>query len=133
MRRGVLIGLVGLLAGAALWRPWTLLARQQSVKLAGCVERDAASSADAYKLIAEAEGRPRVYQLRAPREIDLKAALGKRVAVTGLLTREKTTGREVDVLSIQSLQIVADKCGELRQNPLEDLSRWAGEGGSIHN
>jgi hypothetical protein len=130
MRRRVLFGLIGLAAGAALWRPLALFARQQTVKVTGCVERDAASSADAYKLITDVDGRPRVYQLRAPKEIDLRAAVGKVAAVSGLLTRERITGRDVDVLSIKTLDIVADKCGGRREETVDDLERWSGEGGS---
>jgi hypothetical protein len=112
MRRRVLIGLIGLAAGVALWRPLSLLAHQQTAKVTGCVERDAASSADAYKLIADADGRPRIYHLRAPKEIDLKAAVGKLAAVSGVLTRERAAGREIDVLSVKTLDIVADRCGD---------------------
>jgi hypothetical protein len=130
MRRRVLFGLIGLAAGAAFWRPLALLARQQTVKVTGCVERDAASSADAYKLVADADGRPRLYLLRAPKEIDLRAAVGKLAAVSGVLTRERVTGRDVDVLSLKTLEIVADKCGGRRQEEtVDDLARWSGEGG----
>jgi hypothetical protein len=132
MRRRVLFGLIGLAAGAAFWRPLTLLARQQSVKVTGCVERDAASSADAYKLVADVAGRPRLYHLRAPKEIDLRASVGKLAAVSGVLTRERITGRDVDVISIKELEIVADKCGGRREEEetVDDLERWSGEGGS---
>ena len=132
MRRRVLLGLIGLAAaGAAFWRPIALLGRQQTVKVTGCVERDAASSADSYKLIADADGRPRIYQLRAPKEIDLRSAVGKLAAISGLLTRERASGRDVDVLTVKSLDIVADKCGgNRRSDTVEDLERWSGEGGS---
>jgi len=131
MRRRVLIGLIVLVAGAAFWRPRALLARQQTVKVTGCLERDAASSADAYKLIADADGRPRIYHLRAPKEIDLRAAVGKLAAVTGIQTRERAAGRDIDVLSVKALEIVADKCGGgNRPDTVDDLERWAGEGGS---
>ena len=134
MRRRVLIGLIGLAAGAAFWRPLKLFARQQTAKVTGCVERDAASSADAYKLIADADGRPRIYHLRAPKEIDLRAAVGKLAAVTGILTRERVAGRDVDVLSLKSLEIVSDKCGGSRRpDTVDDLARWADEGGSVNN
>jgi hypothetical protein len=130
MRRRVLVGLIGLAAGAAFWRPLALFARQQTVKVTGCLERDAASSADAYKLIADADGRPRIYHLRAPKEIDLKAAVGKVAAVTGLLTRERVAGRDIDVISVKELAIVSEKCGGGRRpDTVEDLERWAGEGG----
>lgn len=130
MRRRVLVGLVGLAAGAAFWRPLALFARQQTAKVTGCVERDAASSADAYRLIADADGRPRIYHLRAPKEIDLKAAVGKLAAVTGILTRERAAGRDIDVLSVKELAIVSEKCGGRRPDTVDDLERWAGEGGS---
>ena len=131
MRRRVLIGLIGLAAGAAFWRPLKLFARQQTAKVTGCLERDAASSADAYKLIADVDGRPRIYHLRAPKEIDLRAAVGKLAAVSGLLTRERVAGRDVDVISVKSLDIVSDKCGGNRQpEVVDDLERWSGEGGS---
>jgi hypothetical protein len=134
MRRRVLIGLIGLAAGAAtFWRPLALLARQQSAKVTGCLERDAASSADAYKLIADADGRPRIYHLRAPKEIDLRAAVGKLVAVSGLLTREKVAGREIDVLSVKTLDVVSEKCGGRPTDTADDLERWSGEGGSQPN
>lgn len=130
MRRRVLIGLVGLAAGLAFWRPLSLLARQQTAKLTGCVERDAASSTEAYKLIADVEGRPRIYQLRAPKEIDLRAAVGKLAAISGVLTRERAAGRDVDVMSIKTLDIVSDKCGGRRAETIDDIERWSGEGGS---
>ena len=131
MRRRVLLGFIGLAAGAALWRPIALLARQQTVKVTGCVERDAASSADSNKLSADADGRPRIYQLRAPKEIDLRSAVGKLAAISGLLTRERVSGRDVDVLTVKTLDIVADKCGgSRRSDTVEDLDRWSGEGGS---
>jgi hypothetical protein len=132
MRRRVLIGLIGLAAGAAFWRPWSVLARQQTVKLTGCVERDAASSTEAYKLVAEADGRPRLYQLRAPKDIDLRSAVGKTAAVTGVLTRERAAGRDVEVVSIKSLEIVSDKCGQRprQRDTVDDLERWSDEGGS---
>ena len=130
MRRRVLIGLIGRAAGAAaFWRPLALLARQQTAKVTGCLERDAASSADAYKLIADADGRPRIYHLRAPKEIDLRAAVGKLVAVSGLLTREKVAGREIDVLSVKTLDVVSEKCGGRPTDTVDDLERWADEGG----
>ena len=131
MRRRVLIGLIGLVAGAVLWRPRALFARQETVKVTGCLERDAASSADAYKLIADAGGRPRIYHVRAPKEIDLRAAVGKTAAVEGVLTRERVAGRDVDVLTLKSLAIVSEKCGgDRRADTADDLERWAGEGGS---
>jgi hypothetical protein len=53
------------------------------------------------------------------------------VAVSGLQTRERVAGRDIDVISIKALDIVADKCGGGRRtDTVEDLERWAGEGGS---
>ncbi len=131
MRRRVLFGLIGLAAGAALWRPLALFARQQTVKVTGCLERDAASSADAYKLIADADGRPRIYHLRAPKEIDLRSVVGKMAAVSGLQTRERVAGRDVDVISVKGVEVVSEKCGgDRRADTVEDLERWSGEGGS---
>ena len=92
--------------------------------------RRAPRSADAYKLIADADGRPRIYHLRAPKEIDLRAAVGKLVAVSGLLTREKVAGREIDVLSVKTLDVVSDKCGGRPTDSVDDIARWSGEGGS---
>jgi hypothetical protein len=131
MRRRLLFGLVGVAAGLAIWRPLKLFARQDTVKVTGCVERDAASSAEAYKLIADAGGRPRIYHLRAPKEIDLRVAVGKVAAVSGIQTRERVSGRDIDVISLKSLDIVSDKCGGDRaSSTADDIARWSGEGGS---
>lgn len=82
-------------------------------KLSGCVERDAASSAPVYKLVtARADGRPQVFVLRAPKEIDLKAAVGKRASVTGQVGRERAAGRDIDVIDVRSLDVTGN-CNEL--------------------
>ena len=91
-----------------------LAARQDppASKLSGCVERDAASSAPVYKLVtARPDGRPQVFVLRAPKEIDLKGAVGKRASVTGQVGRERAAGRDIDVIDVRSLDVTGN-CNE---------------------
>ena len=47
----------------------------------------------------------------APAGVDLPAVVGKTAAVTGTVTVEKRAGREIHVLAITTLKVVADRCG----------------------
>jgi hypothetical protein len=102
------LGLAAILA-VALLRP--VAANQEPVKLTGCVERDAAANAPTYKLIVMVDNRPHVYVLDAPKEIDLRAVVGKTAAVTGVPRVERAAGRDVNVLGVRSLDIVSQGCG----------------------
>lgn len=93
----------------ALLRP--VAASQESVKLTGCVERDAAASAVTYKLVVMIDNRPRVYVLDAPKDVDLRGVVGKTAAVTGVPRVEHVAGRDINVLGVRSLDVVAQGCG----------------------
>jgi hypothetical protein len=97
------------IATVALLRP--VAANQESVKLTGCVERDAAASAATYKLVVMVDNRPRVYVLDAPKEIDLRGVVGKTAAVTGVPRVEHVAGRDINVLGVKSLDVVSQGCG----------------------
>jgi len=84
-----------------------------AAKTTGCVERDAASSAPVYKLVTtRPDGRPQVFVLRAPKEIDLKGAVGKRATVSGQIGRERAAGRDIDVIDVRSLDITGNCEGD---------------------
>lgn len=102
------LGLAAIVS-VALLRP--VAAKQESVKLTGCVERDAAASAATYKLVVMIDNRPRVYVLDAPKEIDLRGVVGKTAAVTGVPRVEHAAGRDINVLGVKSLDIVSQGCG----------------------
>jgi len=102
------LGLAAIVTVAML-RP--VAARQESVKLTGCVERDAAASAPTYKLVVMVESRPRVYVLDAPKEIDLRGVVGKTAAITGVPRVEHAAGRDINVLGVRSLDIISASCG----------------------
>lgn len=102
------IGLAAIVT-VALLRP--VAARQEQIKVTGCVERDAAASAATYKLVVMVDNRPRVYVLDAPKEIDLRAVVGKTAAVTGVPRVDHVAGRDVNVLGVRALDVVAAGCG----------------------
>jgi hypothetical protein len=97
------------LAGAPATVPATV--QDRSVTLTGCVERDAAASAPIYKLIVpQADSGPVIYQLNAPGNAAVAAAVGKTAQVTGSVTQEKRSGREVRILTVGKFEVVADRC-----------------------
>ena len=105
----VTVGLLALLGG--LTSTHFVAKQDPPVTVTGCVERDAAASAAIFKLIVPLpEGRTRIYQLNAPKDIDVPAAAGKTAEVSGSVTVEKRGGREIQVLAVKTFKVVSDRC-----------------------
>lgn len=100
------------LAGAPAMTPASV--QDRSVTLTGCVERDAAASTPIYKLIVPQappnDATPVIYHLNAPGNAAVPAAVGKTAQVTGSVTVEKRSGREVRILTVAKFDVVADRC-----------------------
>ena len=110
----VVIGVLALLGVGVGVGALTLSIAPQApaTTVTGCVERDAASRMPIFKLMVPLpDGGTRIYQLNAPASIDLAAAVGKTAAVTGTVSVEKRAGRDVHVLAVTALKVVADRCG----------------------
>lgn len=87
-------------------------AQTASVTMTGCVERDAAARVPLFKLVVtQPDGGSRLYQLNAPANVDLPAAVGKIAEATGTVAIEKRGGRDVHVLTVRAFKIVAARCG----------------------
>ncbi|MCC7010311.1 MAG: hypothetical protein IT184_16000 [Acidobacteria bacterium] len=94
------------MAGVLASRPEAAPAAEtvpQAITVVGCVERDAASRADIYKLVVKANGGSRIYRLSAGGNVDIPGALGRTVEVTG------TVGAN-DVLTVQKMRTVSERC-----------------------
>lgn len=105
------LGSALLAAGVAvvLSQPATVGARQdQDVTVRGCVERDAASRAPVYKLIADGQ----IYLLEATANVNVAAELGHTVDATGSVSRRDSgrAGRQDVVLTVKQLKMVSDHC-----------------------
>lgn len=97
------------LSGAALGA-----SRRQdpTVTVTGCIEKDAAATTPIYKVIVpQSGGKSDIYQLNAPGNAAVPAAVGKTAQVGGSLTTEKRAGREVKVIAVKSFEVVAQGCG----------------------
>jgi len=85
--------------------------QDNSVTVTGCIERDAASSTAIYKVIvSQPDGTSLIYQLNAPGNASVPAAAGKTAQVTGSLTTEKRAGRDVRVIAVKAIEVVAEGC-----------------------
>ena len=85
--------------------------QDRAVTVTGCVEKDAASSTPIYKLIVpQPDGGSVVYQLNAPGNTPVPAAVGKTAKVTGPVTIEKRAGRDIRVITVKTFEVVADGC-----------------------
>jgi hypothetical protein len=115
MRIGPLIAIVALsLAGLAA-AAWPDSQEPPPVTVTGCVERDAAATIPIFKLIVPLpDDRSRIYQLNAPAAVKVAAVVGKTAEVTGTVTIEKRAGRDIQVLHVKTLKVVADTCKEPR-------------------
>jgi hypothetical protein len=86
-------------------------AQEAPVTVTGCIERDAAASTPIYKVIvAQPDGGSVIYQLNAPGNASVPAAVGKTAQVTGGVTMEKRAGREIKVLTVTKFEVVAEGC-----------------------
>jgi len=108
---------LGALSAAAVWLPKVYAAQEvhasqdQGVTVTGCVERDAASSTAIYKIVvSQPDGSSAIYQLNAPGNSAVPAAVGKTVKISGSVSTEKRAGREIKVLTVKTLDVVADGC-----------------------
>ena len=111
-RTWVVIGVVALLGVGVGALTLSVSPQTPVTTVTGCVERDAASKTPIFKLIVpQPDGGSRIYHLNAPACVDLPAVVGKTAAVTGTVTVEKRAGREIHVLAITTLKVVADRCG----------------------
>ena len=85
--------------------------QDRPVTVTGCIERDAAASTPIYKVVVpQPDGGSVIYQLNAPGNAAVTAAVGKTAAVTGGVTIEKRAGREIKVLTVTKFEVVADGC-----------------------
>ena len=85
--------------------------QERPVTVTGCIERDAAASTPIYKVVVpQPDGGSVIYQLNAPGNASVPAAVGKTAQVTGGVTLEKRAGREIKVLSVTKLEVVAEGC-----------------------
>ena len=86
-------------------------AQDKPVTVTGCIERDAAASTPIYKVVVpQPDGGSVIYQLNAPGNAAVTAAVGKTAQVTGAVTIEKRAGREIKVLTVTKFDVVADGC-----------------------
>jgi hypothetical protein len=104
----ILVGGAVLVGVLALAQPPTDVRAQDgdTVTVSGCLERDAASRAVVYKLIA----RDVIYRLTAPATINLAAELGHTIEVTGTLTRREAGGREELSIAVRQMKTVSNQC-----------------------
>ena len=85
--------------------------QERPVTVTGCIERDAAASTPVYKVVVpQPDGGSAIYQLNAPGNKEVAAAVGKTAQVTGAVTLEKKAGREIKVLTVTKLEVVAEGC-----------------------
>jgi hypothetical protein len=85
--------------------------QERPVTVTGCIERDAAASTAVYKVVVpQPDGGSVIYQLNAPGNAAVTSAVGKTAQVTGGITIEKKAGREIKVLTVTKLEVVADGC-----------------------
>jgi hypothetical protein len=105
-RAAIVFALMGSVAAAA-----SPAARDQLVTVTGCVERDAATSVPIYTLVVpQPEGGSTIYQLNAPGNTAVPSAVGKMARVSGVPTSEKRAGREIRVISVKTIDVVAETC-----------------------
>ena len=89
--------------------------QDRPVTVTGCIERDAAASTPIYKVVVpQPDGGSAIYQLNAPGNNAVPAAVGKTAQVTGAVTIEKKAGREIKVLTVSKIEVVADGCRDDR-------------------
>ena len=89
--------------------------QEKPVTVTGCIERDAAASTPIYKVVVpQPDGGSVIYQLNAPGNAAVAAAVGKTAQVTGAVTIEKRAGREVKILTVSKFDVVADGCRDDR-------------------
>ena len=94
---------VGSAAQAA--SPLTQESREATVR--GCLERDAASRAPVYKLVAQGE----VFHLEPAGKVDLAGALGHTVEATGTVTKRVTgRNREENVMAVRAIKSISPNC-----------------------
>ena len=85
--------------------------QERPVTVTGCIERDAAASTPIFKVVVpQPDGGSVIYQLNAPGNNAVSAAVGKTAQVTGNVTIEKRAGREIKVLTVTKFDVVADGC-----------------------
>jgi len=85
--------------------------QDRPVTVTGCIERDAAASTPIYKVVVpQPDGGSVIYQLNAPGNATVTSAVGKTAQVTGGITIEKRAGREIKVLTVTKIEVVADGC-----------------------
>ena len=87
------------------------LTQEPAVTVTGCVEKDAAASTPIFKIIvSQPDGGSVIYQLNAPGNSAVPAAVGKTAQVTGAVSIEKRAGREIKVITVKTFEVVADGC-----------------------
>ena len=93
--------------GSAVQAASPLTQESREVTVRGCVERDAASRAPVYKLVAQGQ----IYNLQPAGKVDLAGALGHTVEATGTVTtRETGRGREENVMAVRAIKSISPSC-----------------------
>jgi hypothetical protein len=101
------IAVLVLTLGAGIQAGSDVAQGDRDVTVRGCVERDAASRAAIYKLVAG----DRIYRLEPAGKVDLAGVLGHTVDATGTVsTRETPRGRPESILSVSSVKSVSTTC-----------------------
>lgn len=86
-------------------------AKPRPITVTGCVERLATTRTPFYRVVVtEPDGEFTIYHLEGVENTAIPSALGKRVRVTGVLTIERRIGRDTPVLTVETVEIVADHC-----------------------
>lgn len=110
-RRLILVAVGFLAVSGAVVANYTIADQERTVTVTGCVERDAASTTPVYKIIVpQTGGKTEIYQLTSENAAEVSASVGKTARVTGTVVVEKRAGREIKVLQVKELAVMADKC-----------------------
>ncbi len=93
--------------GSAVQPASPIVQESREVTVRGCVERDAASRAPVYKLVAQGQ----IYALQPAGNVDLAGALGHTVEATGAVSKRETArGREENVMAVRAIKSVSPTC-----------------------
>jgi hypothetical protein len=93
--------------GSAVQAASPVTQESRDVTVRGCVERDAASRAPVYKLVAQGQ----IYHLEPAGKVDLAGVLGHTVEATGsVTTRETGRNRQENVLAVRAIKSIAPNC-----------------------
>lgn len=115
MGRGRLHRLPGALGGpllfalvCAAWAPSRQATAPEDLTVRGCVERDAASRVEIFRLVVIPGNH--IYRLTAPKAIDVGAQVGHFVEVTGTLSAAAGGQNRDQDLTVKTLTSLRDSC-----------------------